>query len=174
TVKAYLERWLSLVKPKVAPTTYQRYEQHVRLHLVPHIGRVKLAKLTPLHVEQLLATMGEAGDSAAERNKTGVALRMALKQACRMRLIPYNVASDVPLPTVSKDEMRPLDPVQMGVFLAAAAEDRLAALYVLALDSGMRQGELFALHWPEVYFDSGAVFVRQSLEDINGRVRLKD
>src|SRR5262245_46702137 len=51
TVKEFLDRWLSLVKPKVGATTYDRYEQHVRLHLVPCLGRIKLAKLAPLHVE---------------------------------------------------------------------------------------------------------------------------
>jgi integrase len=59
-------------------------------------------------------------------------------------------------------------------FLIAARKDRLYALYVLAIDSGMRQGELFGLQWPDVDFTTGAVHVLRSLEEINGRLRLKE
>jgi integrase len=174
TTKEYLERWLSLVKPKVAPTTYARYEQHVRLHLAPHLGAVRLSKLTPLHVEQLYADMGKNDGSLSEQAKVGGALRMALRQAVRLRLVAYNVAADVPKPKPHKEEIRPLGPMQLGQFLAAAESDRLSALYVLALDSGMRQGELFALHWSDVDFDGCAVQVTRSLEEIKGKLRLKD
>jgi integrase len=174
TMKEFLDRWLSLVKPKVGAKTYERYEQHVRLQLVPHLGRVKLAKLASLHVEQLYANMTEQGESAAACKKIGTALRMALKQACRLRLVPYNVASDVPLPKPPKEEIAPLDPEQMGRFLVGAESDRLYALYVLALDSGMRQGELFGVRWPEVDFSTSTILVRRSLMFCKAGTFLKD
>jgi integrase len=66
------------------------------------------------------------------------------------------------------------DASQVTRFLGAAKEDRLYALYVLALDSGMRQGELVALQWADVDFTAGSVVVQRSLEEINGKLRLKD
>jgi integrase len=175
TVAEYLPRWLdNTVKPKVAPTTYNRYEQHVRLHLVPHLGKVRLSKLTPLHVEQLYGDMAKAGASASEQAKVGTALRMALRQAVRLQLLAYNPAADVPRPKAQKEEIRPLDLQQVTLFLEAAKSDRLYPLYVLALDSGMRQGELFGLQWPDFDFESGSVQVQRSLEEIKGKLRLKD
>lgn len=175
TVAEYLSRWLeNMIKPKVETNTFNRYEQHVRLHLLPHIGTVRLNKLTALHIEQLYADMKKAGDSDSERAKVGTALRMALRQAVRLRLLSHNPALDVPKPKVQKEEIHPLDIGQVPIFLEATRKDRLHPLYVLALDSGMRQGELFALQWPDVDFDAGSVQVQRSLEEIDGYLRLKD
>ncbi len=122
----------------------------------------------------MYADMEARGASASERAKVGTALRMALKQACRLRLLGHNVAGDVPKPKVAREEIQPLDPSQMGLILRAADGDRLAALYTLALDSGMRQGEIFGLHWTDVDFAAAAVQVRRSLEEMAGTTRLKD
>src|SRR5262249_13944173 len=80
----------------------------------------------------------------------------------------------VPLPSIPKRQMSVYDREQVGRFLAAAETDRLYPLYVLALDSGMRQGELFGLQWTDFDFGSGAVLVQRSLEEIQGRLRLKE
>ncbi len=175
TVSDYLWRWLENThRPKVQPTTFHRNEQKVRLHLIPHLGRVKLAKLTALHIEQLYAGMERAGDSPQERQKAGKLLRTSLRHAVDVGLIPGNSALKVPLPRVPKPEMLVYDAGQAARFLEAAGDDRLYALYVLALDSGMRQGELFALQWPDFDFNAGSVFVQRSLEEIQGRLRLKE
>jgi integrase len=68
----------------------------------------------------------------------------------------------------------PLDRDQARALLAAYLDERLAALFALAVDSGCRSAELRALHWPEVDFPAGTVFIKQALEDISGQpVRLK-
>jgi integrase len=174
SLSEYLDRWLDQTKDKLAPTTHHRYEQHVRLHLKPHVGCVLLRKIEPFHVEQLYREMEKAGDSASERQKTGKALSTALRAAVRSRLIPYNPCLDVVKPRVTKEEIHPLDGSQAKALLTAARGDRLHALYVLALDSGMRQGELFGLHWPDIDFSAGCVQVRRSLEEIAGHHRIKE
>src|SRR5262249_43686023 len=70
TVGDFLTLWLENThRLKVQPTTYTRNEMKVRLHLVPHLGQVKLGKLTPPHVEHLYSAMEKAGDSPQERQK---------------------------------------------------------------------------------------------------------
>ena len=55
TVKSYLERWLAdVVKPGVRPSTYASYEAITRVHLIPSLGKIPLAKLTPQHVQAML------------------------------------------------------------------------------------------------------------------------
>jgi integrase len=70
--------------------------------------------------------------------------------------------------------MKVYDDEQTGRLLAAAKGNRLEALFVLAVDTGMRQGELFGLQWSAVDFEAGAVLVQRSLEEINGTHRLKE
>lgn len=61
TLADYLDAWLrDSVRPSRRPRTHERYEQAVRLHIVPEIGRIELSKLTPQHVQRLVANMLQA------------------------------------------------------------------------------------------------------------------
>src|SRR5262249_42866932 len=106
--------------------------------------------------------------------KVGKCLRQALRQAVNLGLIPSNPALQVPLPRTPKPEMKVYDLVQVARFLEEAKKDRLYALYVLAIDSGLRQGGLFALAWPDFDFEAGSVFVQRSLENLGDKLRIKE
>jgi integrase len=175
TLGTFLGRWLeTTAKPKLKPTTVLRYDQLIAGHLIPHLGGVRLGKLSVAHVEHLYAAMAAAGASADARHKAGVVLGTALRHAVRLRLLPANPVPDMPKPKPVRKEIHPFDADLVGRFLAAAKADRLYALYVLALDSGMRQGELFGLQWEDFDWASGTVQVRHGLEEIKGQLRLKD
>jgi integrase len=168
-------RWLDdTVKPTLAPTTHLRYEQIVRLHIIPHLGSVKLAKLEPVHIAHMYSSQSKNGVSVRNQEMSGVVLQKALKNAVRFRLIPHNPGVDVDKPRRRKREMHVWDRDEVTQFLLVAQDDRLYALYVLALTTGMRQGELFALVWGDVDFDHATVTIRRTLEEIRGQFRLKE
>jgi integrase len=161
----------------VEPNTYGPYERHVRLHITPNIGSVKLRDLTGNHVNNLYAKLTEAKTSTIMQRKIGTTLTIALGQAVRERIIPHNAAEDVKKPKEKKGErkeIRPLAPAELTAFLNVVSTDRLHAFYLTALDSGMRPGELFALQWSDLDFDASAVTVTKSLEEIGGALRVKD
>jgi integrase len=144
-------------------------------YLIPHLGGVKLAKLTALHVEQLYSVLAAGGVSASMRRKAGTTLRVALQHAVHpLHLIAHNPAADVPKHRHEPEDMQVLDPNQVSRFLMAARPDRLFALYAVALDSGAREGELFALAWNDVEFEGGAIRITRTLEETEGRLELKD
>jgi integrase len=76
-------------------------------------------------------------------------------------------------PKADAPEIHPLDVAEVRAFLIASENHRLAAFWRLALDCGAHSGELRALLWPEVDFQAGSTYVRQSLEDLSGRCRVK-
>jgi integrase len=174
TLAGFLDNWLAIVKPRVEPNTYGPYERHVRLHLVPVIGHVALAKLAPIDVQVLYARLGDQGVSPALARKVGTTLTVALGEAVSMKLITSNPARLVKKPKAARPEIKVLDPDQVQAFLGAARQDRLYPLYLTALDTGMRPGELFALVWEDVDLRGGYVIVRRSLEDIGGHLRVKE
>jgi integrase len=162
----YLDRWLSdSVRDTVKATTFERYEQIVRLHLKPALGRVKLKALTPTHVRGLYREKLEAGSSARTVRYVHTTLHKALKQTVMDGLIPRNVTESVKPPRPSREEMRPLTPEQAKLLLQAAHEagNRLEALYVLAIHTGLRQGELLGLKWDDVDLEDGSLQVRRTL-----------
>ncbi len=82
TVAGYLDQWLrDVVKPSVRPWTYRGYEVLVRRHIVPEIGRVRLDKLTPAHVQALVNRKREAGLAPKTVQYMRGVLRTALNRA---------------------------------------------------------------------------------------------
>ena len=82
--------------------------------------------------------------------------------------MPRNVATAVDPPRVHREEIQPLSPIQARAFLQAAQEDRLEALYVLAIHCGLRQGELLGLRWEDIDLDAGTLQVRRTLTAAKG------
>src|SRR5262249_32473224 len=139
-----------------------------------YLGGIKLSKMTALHVQKLYADLAAAGVSPSMQRKAGVTLGVALQRAVRLRLIPHNVARDVPKPKHTPEEMQVLDPDQVQWFLAEAKADRLFALYVFLLDSGARECEAFGLRWSDLDWTGGAAQIVRALEELKGVLSLKD
>jgi integrase len=162
-LRKYLTRWLEdSVKDTVRNTTYERYEQISRTHIVPMLGGVKLKGLSPTHVRGLykekLQTL-----SPRSVQYIHVTLHKALKQAVNDGLIPRNATEAVKPPQMHREEIRPLTPEQVKMLLEAASGDRLEGLYTLAVHTGLRQGELLGVKWEDVDLESGSLHVKRTL-----------
>jgi integrase len=165
----YLGRWLTdSVRDTVRPTTFERYEQVVRVHIRPALGKVKLKNLTSAHVRGLYRQKLDAGLSSRTVQYVHVTLHKALKQAVSDGLIPRNVTEAAKPPQVRREEMQPLTAEQVKVLFEAAKGDRLEALYVLAVTTGLRQGELLGLRWDDIDLEVGTLQVRRTLTTAKG------
>jgi integrase len=163
TFGEYLGSSLESTRPRVRPTTHRRYELFVKVHVTPAIARIPLVKVGPQHLERLYAERLAAGAAPRSVRHLHALLHNALKQADRWGLVPRNVATLARPPNAPRHEISTLTAEQVRTLLAAAEGDRLEALYVLAISTGMRQGELLALRWSDVDLDRGAVQIRRSV-----------
>ncbi len=171
TVGEYLDRWLKdSVRGTVRISTFERHEQIIRAHLMPSFGRMKLKALTPAHVRSLHREKLDAGLAPATVRKIHSTLHKALSQAVADGLIPRN-AADVKAPRPAPEEMRPLSESEARTFLDIAREagDRFEALYVLAITTGLRRGELLGLRWDDADLDRGTLRVGRALVREGGR-----
>ncbi len=151
----YLDRWLAdSVQGSVKPVTFESYARLVRVHIAPSIGRVKLKALSPAHLQHFYRAKLDAGLSPRTVQYLHAVLHRALKQALRWGLVPRNVSEAVDPPRVQREEIRPLSLEQVRMLLETARDDRLEALYVLAVHCGLRQGELLGLRWEDLDLDS--------------------
>lgn len=174
-VGTYLDRWLEdAAKPTIRATTYASYKGIVENHIKPKIGGVLLANLTPLHVQSMYSTLGREGASPRLRQLVHAVLRRSLKQAVKWDLVIRNVCDAVDPPRVPKKEIEVLTADQVARLLAAAKGHRFEALFVLAIGTGMRLGEIFALKWQNVDLDRAALFVRHTLVEVNGQLTLAE
>jgi integrase len=171
TVEEYLDRWLKdSVKDTVRTSTYQRYEQVVRLHLIPSLGRLKLKDLNPVHVQRLYRDRLDSGLSPGTARKIHNVLHKALAQAVKWGLMPRNATEATNPPKEIFEEINPLSAEEAHRLIEAAREDPLEALYVLAIHTGMRQGELLALKWENIDLESGVINVKRTLTKDKGRL----
>ncbi|HSL01466.1 MAG TPA: site-specific integrase [Rubrobacteraceae bacterium] len=164
TLADYLDRWLTeSVRHRVRASSYAAYSYRISRYVIPAIGEVQLRDLTWQHLQRLYNDLLDSGLSPATVKTVHVVLHKALKQAVRWELVDQNVADAVDPPRVEREEVKALGAKQVVRLLEAARGDRLEALYVLAVTTGLRRGELLGLRWEDVDLAEGVVRVRQAL-----------
>ncbi len=190
TLKEFLDRWLEeSVKPSVRPLTHQQYHQHVRLYLGPCLGRHRLSKLSPQHVQSFVNDMLQKRVTpkvSKKKNKAAkpaipathrtlsprtvqlslAILRHALDQAVKWNLVGRNVAKLVDSPRVKRHEVKPFTPDQARTFLTSVRGKRWSAAYMTALTLGLREGELLGLRWQDIDLDERTLTVNQTVQRI--------
>jgi integrase len=167
TVKEYLEYWLEYAhKRAIRPRSYERYEQIIRLHIVPSLGKLHLQKLTPQHLQKLYADKAKAGFSPVTVIAIHNMLHTALDDAIRLGLVSRNVCKLVSPPRRPHREMKALTPDQVRFFLSEARGHPQETLFILALATGMRRGELLGLKWQDINFAQETLQVRRVLSRV--------
>ncbi len=172
TVATYLAWWESTVLPgTVSEGSEETYRRLVRLYVVPCLGRVKLAKLAPGHVTEMMRALEDRGLSASTRNAAKKVLGRALRRAMQEELVHRNVATIADGAHVVRAERRSLTAPQARALLQALQGDRLGAAYEVTLALGLRRGEVLGLTWGDLDLDAQppSVIVRRQLQRREGR-----
>ena len=171
TVADFLARWLeSAARPTLRATTFANYTRAVNKHITPLIGGIPLGKLTPASVQGLYAQI-ESGNTKSLAHKV---LHRAFKQATKWGMVVRNVCDAVDPPRIQRSEIKPLDTEQAMKLLAAAKGNRFEALFVVAVGTGLRLGELFGLQWPDLDVVGSSLTVRRTLTDLGGHLSLSE
>ncbi len=164
TLGAFLKTWLEdTAQLNLRERTYIRYCELMKVHVIPTLGNVKLQKLSPQQLQRLYKTKLDEGSAPQTVKHIHRVLHRALNGALRWGLVGRNVCDAVDPPRVPKKEMAVLNVEQALQFLAAAKDDPLEALYVLALTSGLRQGELIGIQWRDLDLVKGKLQVRRTV-----------
>jgi integrase len=176
TVAAFLELWIGGARSELAITAWTNYGDIIRRYVVPHLGSKRLVDLSPLDVKAWHATLLDHGRmdggalAVASVQLAHRILHRALADALRWNLVPANPASGARVPRGERREMRVWTAEEATMFLASVADDRLAALWILALHTGLRRGELAGLRWKDVDLDAETLTVAQQRTNANHEV----
>jgi integrase len=150
TVAAYVGGWLPALELRVRPATIRGHEQHLKDYILPALGALKLREITPIHVERMMATMLAKGRSPSTARAVRTTLGLVLHDAQRDGLLARNVASLARAPRVERHEMHVLSADETRKLIEGTAEDEFGPLYALAATTGLREGEILGLAWPDV------------------------
>lgn len=170
TVAAWLEHWLANIAPRrVRQRTVESYESSVRKHLIPAIGRHRLDRLRPEHLDQLYMQLLDAGYSPATVLRDHRILSRALTVAMQRGHIARNVATLVDPPRQEQSDIATaLNVEEARAVVAAAMGTRNAARWTVALALGLRQSEALALQWKDIDLLANTLTVRRSIHRVRG------
>lgn len=191
TLGEWLDIWVDTYLKDVKPRTLKIYQDDIRLHIKPYLAAVKLNELDTHTVQRFFNTLLRSGKRVPKRDKEGKIVKKdgktvyegaplssktvknvhgvlhgALRQAVVNRYIPINPADGdfCKLPKIQKQEIKPLDEVQIADFLKAIHGDRFEELFLVTLFTGLRQGEILGLTWDCVDFDNGTLLVNKQMQ----------
>ncbi len=165
TVGEFLQLWLqTYAAPNTAPKTYERYEQLMRVHVVPLLGNIPLSKLRPLHIQGVYQRVREKGRSARTALHCHRVLKQALGHALKWQLLARNPAEAVDPPRPERHEMPSFTSDEVRRLLSAADQTPHGTLVYVAVMTGLRMGELLGLRWRDVDLDAGRISVRQTCQ----------
>lgn len=170
-VGEYLAQWIKdYAAGSVAPTTLASYSMIIRRHLTPALGHIPLARLTVQEIQGYLSHKLSEGLSSTTLLHHHRLLREALKHAVRWGLLIRNPAEWADPPRARRTEMHVWDEEQVRLFLAEARRSSACyPLYLAAVLTGMRQGELLGLRWLDVNFALETATVQQTLYRLGGQ-----
>ncbi|MHB0876907.1 MAG: site-specific integrase [Anaerolineae bacterium] len=178
TLAEYLERWLTDYADTKSPKTQDRYQQVIDSYVIPHLGKVRLDRLAPMHFVGLQSKLRET-DRKDGKGKLSAqtilhvhrVLHVALRCAVEWRLMAANPMDGVKAPRPERQQMRCFDVAEARRFLDGCAAEgaKWHALFAALLLTGARPGELKALRWEDVDLAAGVLHIQRHVQRINGR-----
>jgi integrase len=171
TISDVADQWIKRVEANARErATVKQYKEHIKLHIVPRIGAVKLAKLSKGHVEAFRDSLIQ-GDKALSRPMAHKVLR-SLKSMLKVVRCSH-LADDVKV-EIDKRKKRKLEvgrdiptPDEVGRMVKAAKAPRMRVLLMMATSTGLRASELRGLRWSDVDLKTAELHVRQRADRWN-------
>ncbi len=176
TLNEYLDSWLDSIRASVRHSTHASYSAMLANHFRPRLGSRRVQSLTPADMNGLYADLltagrkdGTGGLSSRSVRYVHTIVRHALSDAVSWGVVARNVADLATPPrhrASASKEMQTWSAEEVSAFLVHSSQDRLSAIWVLAVTTGMRRGELLGLKWKDIDFERSALSVRRSLVSV--------
>lgn len=180
----WLDFWYqNYSKPKLRPTTQACYEGKIYQHIIPELGKIPLNQLTQKDLQQFYARLKKGGrlirteqfgEGLSDTMVRGchATCRSALEKAVQEGLLRTNPAIGCKLPPKRGREMQVLNREELQRFLIQAQAEGCYELFLLDLCTGLRRGELMALQWDDLDFETGVLTVNKQVYDVKGQLQL--
>ncbi|MCP3764620.1 tyrosine-type recombinase/integrase [Domibacillus sp. A3M-37] len=144
--------------------TIKAYQSYLNNHIASSLGSLPLASMTPMHIQSFVGELRNKGLSEWTVKRIFNVVNASLNAAVKMELIKKNPASATEKPKVSVKETNAIWSIcQVSSFLKHSAPSSYHIAYLLAITTGMRQGEILGLRWKDIDFENECLFIRQTL-----------
>lgn len=165
TMRQFLEHWyVNVAVPRTRPSTQRSYRQMLDLHILPGLGHYHLTSLSPQVVQAFLNQKHAGGLSPRTVSYLKAILRSSLNQAMKWDLVVRNVAALTTTPRTTRHEIQVLDPEQALLLMESMRSHRFEVLFVLAISTGLRLGEILGLKWEDLDLTRGTLRIERQVQ----------
>ena len=185
TVAEWMRLWFEIYsKPSIRERSAEGYRNYIENHIIPHIGEIKLNKLTPMDIQKMYNETKTSGrvQRVNSKKEAGVSNRLvrgmhmvlhnSLEQAVREGLLAKNPTEFCKIPKIEKKEMKVIPPEQIGAYLKEAENHGVLPMLYLELTSGLRRGELLALLWSDLDIEKRTISVNRQVNVVKGGLQI--
>ena len=163
TIKEFLEKYLTTIKPNLAIKTFTTYKYLSDLYLVKNLGSMKVKDLKPLHIQDLYNKILKDKSPTTVRHLHNY-LHKALNLAVKWQMAKTNPSDDVEKPKRAKPELHVLNENQLNSLLTALEKSSIHLIVCIAAGTGMREAEICGLQWDNVDVDNKILYVKNQLQ----------
>lgn len=169
TVGQWLDVWVAEYLGGVKPMTVLNYSQHIKNHIKPAMGAIKLDTLNAHTIQKFYNALGDEKGLTPKtiKNIHGV-LHKALSQAVMIGYLRFNPADACTLPRIVRKDIKPLDEDATAQFIEAIQGHRYETVFLVTLFTGMRQGEVLGLTWDCVDLGKGIITINKQIQKAPG------
>lgn len=157
--------WLEQKKQNIRPSSADMYQGHLTYHF-EEMNDLKVDRITTAMVEKFITKRQEAGMNISTLRKIIVTFNQVMNYCVRHKYISYNPVRDAERPkdqgSEEKGKIRILTPEQINSFLGCVSKQKYRTLFMLAIMSGARQGELLGLKWSDIDWKNNQVHIQRS------------
>ena len=148
-------------KPMMAYSSYHRYEGAIRNYLIPEFGNVWIDEISRMQVVEYRSAVDRFDLSASTKYFVFTAFKTVMRKALEWDLLDKSPAEGVKPPRKGMNRMEYWKATEVSQFLDGNRLNPHLPLYLLALNTGMRIGELMGLKWDCVDLENGFIMIRR-------------
>lgn len=164
TLDEWFKKWINVHKYGVIrASTKSTYTQVYKKHIAPTLGKVRLQDITQLRVKDLLKKLDENGFGYETKNKVRILILDMFNKAMIDEFINKNPAKSIKLTRDEKKDVRVLTPKEQTEFFDACKGTFYDNLFIVAVTTGLRVGEISALRWEDIDFERNTIKVTRTL-----------
>jgi integrase len=160
------KQWLEYKKENIRITTWEMYEYIIKLHF-KEFDDVKISLISTASIEKFITAKRKGQMNISTLRKILGTLNQIMAYAVRHKYIESNPVRDAEKPRntgkyIGAEKIRVLSPEQINAFLEKVTNQKYYTLFLTAVMTGVRQGELLGLKWSDIDFQKKQAHIRRT------------
>lgn len=183
----FCKKYLEIMQPRLSPGTLDFYSNQIKGYIIPALGHLKLKDITTAHIQAYITQIANMPkcDSKGVRNKDGekisaatvrrylTVLQSILKQAVKLGVIPESPAKAerLTMPKAQQQKIQIFTPKEASEMIECLEQEDLQfqVFIQLAIITGARRGELVALKFSDVNYDTGSLTIERAAVKVSNK-----